>query len=76
MHVAEAANEDCSQQGVLAPVVGIIACVQATETLKLLMSIGDVLTGRLLLLDALSMAWRTVRVSKDPACAVCGALHI
>lgn len=68
--------EDCRQQGVLAPVAGIIACVQATETLKLLMNIGDVLTGRLLLLDALSMVWRTVQVSKDPACAVCGALHI
>jgi len=76
MDGAEAANENCSQQGVLAPVAGIIACVQATETLKLLMNIGDVLTGQLLLLDALSMVWRTVRVSKDPACAVCGALHI
>lgn len=66
------AAEDCRQQGVLAPVVGIIACIQATETLKLLMGIGDILAGRLLLLDALGMVWRTVHVPKDPACAVCG----
>lgn len=69
----EAADENCRQQGVLAPVVGIIACVQATETLKLLMKVGDILIGRLLLLDALSMTWRTLHVSKDPTCAVCGA---
>lgn len=65
-------DETCSQQGVLAPVAGIIACVQATETLKLLFNMGDTLTGRLLLLDALRMEWRTVKVSKDPACLVCG----
>lgn len=68
----EAGDESCRQQGVLAPVAGIIACVQATETLKLLMKIGDTLIGRLLLLDALTMTWRTLHVSKDPACGVCG----
>lgn len=67
--------EDCRQQGVLAPVAGIIACIQATETIKLLLKIGDTLVGRLLLLDALSMVWRTVQVSKDPACQVCGISH-
>ncbi len=65
-------QEDCRHQGVLAPVAGIIACVQATETLKLLLGVGDTLAGRLLLLDALAMAWRTVKVLKDPACQVCG----
>ncbi len=68
--------EDCRQQGVLAPVAGIIACIQATETLKVLLNVGDTLTGRLLLLDALSMEWRVVKVSKDPACLVCGVSSI
>lgn len=72
MEGVETADENCSQQGVLAPVAGIIACVQATETLKLLLNMGDTLVGRLLSLDALNMEWRMVKVPKDPACPVCG----
>lgn len=63
--------ERCAQTGVLAPLPGIIGCVQATETLKLLVGTGEALVGRLLLLDAMSMEWRTVRFRKDPACPVC-----
>ena len=55
-----------------APLVGIIGSMQAAETLKLLMGIGRDLTGRLLLLDALTMEWRSVRLKKDSQCAVCG----
>ena len=55
----------------VAPLVGIIGSVQAAEALKLLMGIGQPLVGRLLLLDALSMQWRSVRLQKDPACRVC-----
>jgi adenylyltransferase/sulfurtransferase len=62
----------CSQFGVLAPVAGIVGTVQATETLKLLLGIGETLTGRLLLVDALTMEWRTIKLRKDPACPVCG----
>lgn len=62
----------CSQFGVLAPVAGTIGTLQATETLKVLLDIGETLTGRLLVLDALHMEWRTVRLKKDPACPVCG----
>jgi len=58
--------------GVFAPLVGIIGSIQAAEALKLLMGTGRDLTGRLLLLDALTMEWRTVRLKKDPHCAVCG----
>jgi adenylyltransferase/sulfurtransferase len=64
--------ETCSQTGVLAPVVGIIGSLQATEALKLLLGIGETLEGRLLVLDALTLEWRTLRLRKDPACAVCG----
>jgi adenylyltransferase/sulfurtransferase len=46
--------------------------MQAAETLKLLMGIGRDLTGRLLLLDALTMEWRSVRLKKDSQCTVCG----
>lgn len=61
----------CAVMGVFAPLVGIIGSVQAAEALKLLMGIGQPLVGRLLLLDALSMQWRSVRLQKDPACRVC-----
>ncbi len=67
-------NEDmrCAVMGVFAPLVGIIGAMQAAETLKLIAGIGTSLSGRLLLLDALTMEWRTVRLKRDAACAVCG----
>jgi adenylyltransferase/sulfurtransferase len=64
-------DEPCAQFGVLASAPGIIGSIQATETLKLLIGIGEPLVGRLLLLDALSMEWRIVRLKKDPNCPVC-----
>jgi molybdopterin/thiamine biosynthesis adenylyltransferase len=67
-------NEDmrCAIMGVFAPLVGIIGCVQAAESLKILLNIGETLNGRLLLLDGLAMAWRSVKLNKDPACLACG----
>ena len=62
----------CATNGVFAPLVGMIGTTQAAEALKLLMGIGESLQGRLLLLDALAMEWRTIKLSKDPACSVCG----
>jgi len=62
----------CAVMGVFAPLTGIIGSAQAAEALKLVAGIGESLTGRLLLLDALTMQWRNVRFNKDPACAVCG----
>jgi molybdopterin-synthase adenylyltransferase len=62
----------CAVMGVFAPLVGIVGSMQAAETLKVIMGVGEVLQGRLLLFDALSMQVRTVRLSKDPACKVCG----
>ena len=61
----------CAVMGVFAPLVGIVGSMQAAEALKVIMGIGEPLQGRLLLLDALSMQIRTVRLAKDPGCAVC-----
>jgi molybdopterin-synthase adenylyltransferase len=65
--------ESCSQTGVLAPLVGIIGSIQATETIKVLLDIGETLNGRLLVLDALTMEWRSIKLRKDPDCPVCGS---
>ena len=61
----------CAVMGVFAPLVGIIGAMQAAEALKLLIGIGRDLTGRLLMLDALSMDWRSVKLKRDPKCPVC-----
>jgi len=62
----------CAVMGVFAPLTGMVGAMQAAEALKLVAGIGDSLTGRLLLIDALTMNWRTVKFRKDPDCAVCG----
>ena len=61
----------CAVMGVFAPLVGIIGSTQAAEALKVLTGTGETINGRLLMLDALSMQWRSVRLKKDPACPVC-----
>ena len=68
---AELEETRCAVMGVFAPLTGIIGTVQAAEALKLLAGAGETLNGRLLILDALAMQWRTVRLARDPACAVC-----
>jgi molybdopterin-synthase adenylyltransferase len=66
-------GELCSQFGVLAPAAGLIGSIQAAETLKLLLGIGEPLAGRLLAVDVLTMEFRTLTLRKDPACPVCGS---
>lgn len=61
----------CAIMGVFSPLVGIIGCMQAAETLKILLGIGESLNGRLQLLDGLTMNWRSIKLHKDPACPVC-----
>lgn len=67
-----AVAETCSQTGVVAPLLGIIGSVQAMETMKVLMGIGHDLCGRLLLLDALSMEWQSMKFVRNPRCPECG----
>ena len=65
-------NASCSENGVMAPLVGIIGAVQAMEAIKLLTGIGESLAGRLLLLDASTMQWREMRLPRDSSCRACG----
>lgn len=61
----------CSENGVVAPLVGIIGSIQAMEVIKVATGMGKPLIGRLMILDAMSMDWRTMKYSRDPHCEVC-----
>jgi len=62
----------CAEGGVLGVLCASIGSIQVTEAIKLLTGTGDSLAGRLMIYDALEMSYRTVRVRKDPECAICG----
>src|SRR6476619_1973027 len=62
----------CAEGGVLGVLPGIVGCIQANETLKLLLGIGEPLVGRFLVFDALRMKFRELKLRKDPDCPVCG----
>jgi adenylyltransferase/sulfurtransferase len=66
----------CAEGGVLGILPGLVGVIQATEAVKLLAGIGEPLVGRLLLVDALTMQFRTVRLRKDPRCPACGTREI
>jgi molybdopterin/thiamine biosynthesis adenylyltransferase len=70
---SDAEDVQCAVMGVLAPLTGMIGAMQALEAIKLIADAGTSMSGRLLLFDAKGAEWRTLRVKKDPACAVCGA---
>ena len=74
MSLSEAPDESlsCSKSGVLGPLVGVIGSLQALEALKVLTGFGTPLTGRLLMLDALTMETRTLALPKRVDCPVCG----
>ena len=62
----------CAEGGVLGILPGVVALVQATETVKILTGLGRTLVGRLLHYDALDMAWREFKMQRDPDCPICG----
>jgi len=62
----------CAEAGVLGALTGLVGSIQAVETLKLLLGIGESLSSRLLLIDALSMDFRTVKIRRNPNCPLCG----
>jgi adenylyltransferase/sulfurtransferase len=62
----------CAEGGVLGVLPGVIGTIQAVETIKLILGIGQPLIGRLMLFDALAMEWRTLKIKKDPHCPICG----
>ena len=62
----------CAQGGVLGVLPGVIGSLQALETVKVILGVGDTLAGRLLIFDALEMTWREVALRRNPGCPVCG----
>lgn len=62
----------CQEAGILGVLPGVIGTIQATEVIKFLLDLGDLLVGRMLVYDALRMSFREVQLPKDPECAVCG----
>jgi len=62
----------CAEAGVLGAMCGVIGTIQATETIKLILNLGDPLVNRLMLFDSLSMEFREVRIPRDPNCPLCG----
>ncbi|MDE2314055.1 MAG: molybdopterin-synthase adenylyltransferase MoeB [Elusimicrobia bacterium] len=63
----------CAEGGVLGVLPGVVGALQAAETIKLIVGIGEPLIGRLVLFDALKMSWRKLALRKDPGCPVCGS---
>ena len=63
---------NCAEAGVLGALTGLVGSIQATEALKHILGIGESLSSRLLLIDALSMTFREVRLKRNPNCPLCG----
>ncbi|KKC99205.1 molybdopterin-synthase adenylyltransferase MoeB [Photobacterium halotolerans] len=66
-------NLSCVEAGVMSPLVGIIGAVQAMEAIKVIAAMGNPLTGKILLLDAMTMHWREMKLMKQTNCPVCGS---
>ena len=64
---------NCAENGVAAPLVGIVGSVQAMEAMKIIAGVGESLAGHVLHLDAKRMEWRKFKLTKDPDCPACGA---
>lgn len=69
---AQDTETNCATFGVFSPLVGVVGAMQALEALKVLLGIGQSLSGRLLLFDAMTSDWRSLRLKHDPGCPVCG----
>ncbi len=66
--------QNCATNGVIAPITGIVGSIQALESIKLIIHAGETLTGRLLLIDGLTMTIKTMRFKKNPNCPSCSKL--
>ena len=63
---------NCAEAGVIGALPGLVGSIQALETIKLIMGIGETLTGRMLIIDALTMEFREIKVRRNPNCKLCG----
>ncbi len=66
----------CAEGGVLGVVPGLVGTIQATEAIKTLLGLGDTLVGRLLTIDVMTMAFRTIQIRRDPDCPACGTREL
>ncbi len=64
--------QNCATNGVVAPITGIIGCIQALEAMKVVINTGETLCGRLLLVDGLTMEWNSMKLKRNPYCPTCG----
>jgi len=65
-------RESCVENGVLAPVAGVVGTIQALQAIKVLLGLGEQLCGELLLIDGLDLSFRKVKIVKEPECPICG----
>lgn len=64
-------RENCVENGVLAPVAGLLGSLQALQAIKVILSLGEQLNGELMLIDALDLSFRKVKIGKDSKCPIC-----
>ena len=69
-------ERSCAQEGIISPLAGIVGNLQALEAIKLLLGIGENLIGQLLIIDAMTMEFRKVKLVRDPTCSCHPAAHI
>ena len=64
-------NENCVDNGILAPVAGFVGSLQALQAIKVILNLGEQLDGNLMMIDALDLSFRTIKIQKDPHCEIC-----
>lgn len=65
-------DENCVNNGILAPVAGMLGTMQALQALKVILNLGEQLVGKLMVIDALELNFRKIKISKDKSCKICG----
>ena len=64
-------DENCTDNGILAPVAGMLGTMQALQAIKIILNLGDQLAGKLMIVDALDLTFRSVKINKDKSCTIC-----
>jgi len=64
-------DENCVENGILAPVAGVIGSLQALQAIKVVLNLGEQLVGKLMMIDALDLTFRSIKINKDSACRIC-----
>jgi adenylyltransferase/sulfurtransferase len=64
-------DENCVENGILAPVAGVMGSLQALQAIKVVLNLGEQLVGKLMIIDALDLTFRNIKISKDSACKIC-----